>query len=217
MIRNIIFDFGGVLVDWNPRYVFVPWFGDPDKAELFLSEICPYSWNSQVDAGRTTAEITEERVALFPAWEREIRMYYDRWIEMLHGEVPGMESLVREYKQRGYGIWGLTNWSRELFPLVRDRYPVFNLMDGIVVSGEERIIKPDERLYRILLDRYGLKAEESVFIDDNAANVAGAEAVGIRSIVFHDAEQLKAELKVLLEDSGMTPQRTASNVSHART
>ncbi len=198
MIRQLIFDFGGVLVDWNPRYVFVPWFGDTAKAERFLSEICPYDWNAQVDSGRTTAEVTEERVSLFPEWETEIRMYYGRWIEMLHGEIPGMEALVREYKGRGYRIWGLTNWSRELFPLVRNRYPVFDLMDGIVVSGVERVIKPHPELYRILLDRYGLKAEECVFIDDNAANVAGAEAVGIRGILFEGEKLLREKLEELL-------------------
>ena len=198
MIRQLIFDFGGVLVDWNPRYVFVPWFGDAAKAERFLSEICPYDWNAQVDSGCTTAEVTEERVSLFPEWETEIRMYYGRWIEMLHGEIPGMEALVREYKGRGYRIWGLTNWSRELFPLVRNRYPVFDLMDGIVVSGVERVIKPHPELYRILLDRYGLKAEECVFIDDNAANVAGAEAVGIRGILFEGEKLLREKLEELL-------------------
>jgi len=198
MIRQLIFDFGGVLVDWNPRYVFVPWFGDAAKAERFLSEICPYDWNAQVDSGRTTAEVTEERVSLFPEWETEIRMYYGRWIEMLHGEIPGMEALVREYKGRGYRIWGLTNWSRELFPLVRNRYPVFDLMDGIVVSGVEGVIKPHPELYRILLDRYGLKAEECVFIDDNAANVAGAEAVGIRGILFEGEKLLREKLEELL-------------------
>ena len=198
MIRNIIFDFGGVLVDWNPRYVFVPWFGDATKAERFLSEICPYDWNAQVDTGRTTAEVTEERVSQFPEWETEIRMYYGRWIEMLHGEIPGMEALVREYKGRGYRIWGLTNWSRELFPLVRNRYPVFDLLEGIVVSGVEKVIKPHPELYRILLDRYGLKAAECVFIDDNAANVAGAEAVGIRGIRFEGEGQLRKKLEELL-------------------
>ena len=198
MIRQLIFDFGGVLVDWNPRYVFVPWFGDAAKAERFLSEICPYDWNAQVDSGCTTAEVTEERVSLFPEWETEIRMYYGRWIEMLHGEIPGMEALVREYKGRGYRIWGLTNWSRELFPLVRNRYPVFDLMDGIVVSGVERVIKPHPELYRILLDRYGLKAEECVFIDDNAANVAGAEAVGIRGILFEGEKLLREKLEELV-------------------
>lgn len=198
MIRNIIFDFGGVLVDWNPRYVFVPWFGDAAKTERFLTEICPYDWNAQVDTGRTTAEVTEERVSQFPEWEKEIRMYYGRWIEMLHGEIPGMEDLVREYKARGYRIWGLTNWSRELFPIVRDRYPVFDLMDGIVVSGVEEVIKPHPELYRILLDRYGLEAGECVFIDDNAANVAGAEAVGIRGIRFEGEKQLREKLEELL-------------------
>lgn len=198
MIKHLIFDFGGVLVDWNPRYVFVPWFGDAAKAEWFLSEICPYDWNAQVDTGRTTAEVTEERVAQFPEWETEIRMYYGRWLEMLHGDIPGMEALVREYKGRGYHIWGLTNWSRELFPLVRNRYPVFDLMDGIVVSGIEKVIKPHPELYRILLDRYALKAGECVFIDDNADNVAGAEAVGIRGIRFEGEKPLRKKLEELL-------------------
>ena len=197
-INHLIFDFGGVLVDWNPRYVFVPWFGDAAKAEWFLTEICPYEWNAQVDLGLTTAEVTEARVAEFPEWEKEIRMYYGRWIEMLHGDVPGMEALVREYKRRGYHIWGLTNWSYELFPLVRDRFPVFDLMDGIVVSGVEKAIKPHPELYHILLDRYGLKAGECVFIDDNAANVAGAEAVGIKGILFEGEKRLRKELDAIL-------------------
>lgn len=198
MIKNIIFDFGAVLVDWNPRYLFVPYFGDADKAEWFLTKICPYEWNAQCDAGRPIKDITEERVAEFPAWEKEIRMYFDRWVDMMGGPIPGMEALVREYKQRGYGVWGLTNWSAETFPLVRDDYPVFKLLDGYVVSGEEKLLKPDARLYRVLLDRYGLKAEECVFIDDNPNNTAGAEAVGIKGIVFQGVEQLRKQLDALL-------------------
>lgn len=200
MIRNVIFDFGAVLVDWDPRHLYVPYFGDPDKAEWFLTEICPYSWNTEADAGRTTAEITAERVALFPSWEKEIRMYYGRWIEMMGGQIPGMEALVRDLKDRGYGVYGLTNWSRETFPLVLDRYPVFRLLDGYVVSGEEMTMKPYPRLYRILLERYGLQAGECVFIDDNPANTAGAEAVGIRGLVFQDAEQVRKELSALLPE-----------------
>ena len=200
MIRHLIFDFGSVLVDWDPLHFYVPYFGDADKAEWFLTEICPYSWNTQADAGRTLAEITEERVALFPGWEKEIRLYYGRWIDMMGTELPGMEALVRNYKERGYGVWGLTNWSRETFPLVRHRYPVFDLLDGIVVSGEERTMKPYPALYRILLDRYGLKAEECLFIDDNPINIEGAEAVGIRGIVFNDADQLKTALDHLLPE-----------------
>ena len=200
MIRNIIFDFGAVLVDWDPRRLYVPWFGDAAKAEWFLTEICPYSWNTQADGGRTTAEITAERIALHPEWEKEIRMYYDRWIEMMGAEIPGTEALVRDLKQRGYGLYGLTNWSRETFPLVRDRYPVFGLLDGIVVSGEEMTMKPDPALYRILLDRYGLKGEECVFIDDNPRNAAGGETLGIRGLVFRDAEQVRADLEKILAE-----------------
>lgn len=200
MIRNIIFDFGAVLVDWDPHHLYVPWFGDADKAEWFLTEICPYSWNTQADGGRPTAEITAERIALFPEWEREIRMYYGRWIEMMGDEIPGMEALVRALKGRGYGVYGLTNWSRETFPLVRDRYPVFDLLDGIVVSGEEMTMKPDPALYRILLERYGLKGEECVFIDDNPRNAAAGEALGIRGLVFRDAAQIRAELEEILQE-----------------
>ena len=156
MIKHLIFDFGAVLVDWNPYYLYDPYFGDHAKAEHFLQTIHAFDWNAQVDAGRPSAEITEETVAKFPQWEKEIRMFYDRWIEMMGGPIPGMEALVREYKARGYGVWGLTNWSNEYFPLVRDNYPVFQVLDGYVVSGVEKIIKPDPRLYRILLDRYGL-------------------------------------------------------------
>ena len=201
MIRNIIFDFGAVLVDWDPHRLYIPYFGDAAKAEWFLTEVCPYSWNTQADAGRPTAEITQERIALYPQWEKEIRMYYGRWIEMMGGEIPGMYPLLSGLKARGFGLYGLTNWSRETFPLVRDRYPVFSLLDGYVVSGEERIAKPDPVLYRILLDRYGLRGEECVFVDDNPANASGGESLGIRGVVFQDAEQLRAELEKLLRDS----------------
>lgn len=201
MIRNIIFDFGAVLVDWDPHHLYVPYFQDTAKAEWFLTEICPYSWNTEADAGRTTAEITAERIALFPAWEKEIRMYYDRWIEMMGEEIPGMLQLIRDLKDRGYGVYGLTNWSWETFPLVRDRYPVFGLLDGYVVSGEEMTKKPDPALYRILLERYGLRGEECVFIDDNPANAAGGESLGIRGLVFRNAEQVRADLERILGDS----------------
>lgn len=198
MIRNIIFDFGAVLVDWDPHHLYVPYFQDTAKAEWFLTEICPYSWNTEADAGRTTAEITAERIALFPAWEKEIRMYYDRWIEMMGEEIPGMQQLIRDLKDRGYGVYGLTNWSRETFPLVRDRYPVFGLLDGYVVFGEEMTKKPDPALYRILVERYGLRGEECVFIDDNPANAAGGESLGIHGLVFRNAEQIRKDLDELL-------------------
>lgn len=199
MVKNIIFDFGAVLVDWNPKHLYGPYFNDEARMEHFLGEICPYSWNTTVDGGRSTADATAERLSLYPEWEREIRMYYGQWEKMLGGEIPGMEAIVRDLKGRGYGVWGLTNWSAETFPVVRDRYPVFSLLDGYVVSGEEKMLKPEARFYRLLLSRYSLRAEECVFIDDNPANIEGAEAVGIRGIVFEDAESLRAELEIILK------------------
>jgi len=200
MIRHLIYDFGAVLVDWDPRRLYVPYFGDEARADWFLTEICPYEWNAQVDAGRSPKEVTEERVALFPEWEKEIRLYFDRWIDMMGDGIPGMEALVRDYKARGYGAWGLTNWSWETFPLIRDRYPVFGLLDGFVVSGKEKTVKPGPRIYRILLERYGLRAEECIFIDDNPKNTAGAEAVGIRGLVFQNAAQLRRDLDRILSE-----------------
>ncbi len=199
MIRNIIFDFGGVLVRWDPHNLYDPYFRDPDKTAYFLDNICPYNWNETVDAGRPTAEATAERLALYPEWEKEIRMYFGQWIKMMDGQVPEMEDLLKELKVRGYSLFGLTNWSAETFPQIRDSYPIFSLLDGIVVSGEEHVKKPSPEIYRILLSRYRLKPEESIFIDDNPANVAAGEAEGIRGLVFTSAEQLRMDLRAILQ------------------
>lgn len=198
MIKDVIFDFGSVLVDWNPLHLYEPYFGDKAKAERFLDEVCPYSWNTTVDGGKTIAAATAERIALYPRWEKEIRMYYGEWIKMMGGEIPGMREILLSLKSRGYGIYGLTNWSRETFPLIKDEYDIFKLLDGYIVSGEENIMKPAPEFYNILLARYGLKAEECVFVDDNPANVDGGEAVGIRSILFSSPEQLKCDLPEIL-------------------
>ena len=200
MIRNIIFDFGSVLVDWNPERLYGPYFNDDAKMRYFLTEICPHAWNAQADAGRSTAEITEERVAVHPEWEKEIRMYFGQWIKMMGEQIPGMQELVEDLKNRGYRLYGLTNWSAETFPLVKDNYPVFRLLDGIVVSGEEKIAKPDPGIFRILLQRYGLKPEECLFIDDNPGNVSTGESLGIRGLVFTSAAALKSRLAAVLPE-----------------
>lgn len=112
MIRNIIFDFGSVLVDWNPELLYGPYFNDKARMDMFLTEICPHSWNVQADEGRSTAEITEERVAMFPEWEKEIRMYYGRWVEMMGDQIPGMQEVVEDLRRRGFRLYGLSNWGR---------------------------------------------------------------------------------------------------------
>ena len=194
MIRNIVFDFGGVLVDWDPHYLYDVYFGDRARADWFLTEVCPFDWHTRMDAGEPVAACLAERKALFPEWSAEIQVYYDRWLEMLRGQIPGMEELIRELKGKGYRILGLSNWSAELFQITRPHFRIFDLIEDRIISGEEHMIKPDEAIFHLLLDRFSLKAEETVFIDDNPANVAAARRVGLHAIRFQDAEQLKSEL-----------------------
>ncbi|MBQ6987897.1 MAG: HAD family phosphatase [Alistipes sp.] len=194
-MKNIVFDFGGVLVDWNPHHLYDKYFGSREKAEWFLNNICLYSWNLQMDGGKPFAEGVAELQAEYPEWSEAIAIYHTRWIEMMNGEIEGMVSVVKRLKAAGYGVYGLTNWSAETFPMVRDTYPVFQEFDGIVVSGEEHLLKPDAAIYRCLLERYDLQAEESLFVDDNADNVAGARNVGMKAIQFTSAVELERELK----------------------
>ena len=191
---NLIFDFGGVLIDWNPHYVYDPYFGDRAKADWFLTNICTMEWNGEVDAGKPMAEATAELVARFPEWKKEIEMYFGRWIEMIGKATPGMYELLLELKARGHRLFGLSNWSAETFVQIKEDFPALKLLDGMVVSGYVKCLKPSPEIYRILLDRYSLQASDCVFIDDNAANVAGAEAVGIRGILFTGASDLRLHL-----------------------
>ena len=195
-IKNIVFDFGGVLIDWNPRYLYRSYFaGDEERMEWFLQNVCTYPWNIQMDGGKPFAEGVAELTALHPEWAEAIGVYHTRWAEMIGGEVEGTASLIKRLKAAGYRVFGLTNWSMETYPLIRDSYEVFSLFEGVVVSGEEHLLKPDGKIYRCLLERYSLEAAESVFLDDNADNVAGAEAVGMEAVRFVDAQQAEAELK----------------------
>lgn len=195
MIKNIIFDFGGVLVDWNPRYLYDPYFGDTERSQWFIDNICTSEWNITLDGGKPFDVGVEELTAVHPEWADAIAAYRDRWMEMIGGEIPDTADMVRRLKSAGYGVYGLTNWSAETFPMVRDRYNVFAELDGIVVSGEEHLLKPGAGIYNLLLTRYGLKAEESLFLDDNAANVDGARAVGMASERFVSAGQAEQVLR----------------------
>ncbi|MBP5398618.1 MAG: HAD family phosphatase [Bacteroidales bacterium] len=194
-IKNIVFDYGAVLVDWDPHHLYDPYFGSREKADWFLTNVCTNEWNFQMDSGKPFVEAIDELISEHPEWEKEIRMYFDRWIGMMGDEIPGMQALVRRLKAAGYGVYGLTNWSAETFCQVRNKYVIFGLMDGMVVSGEERIVKPDAAIYRLLMERYGLRAEESLFVDDRQPNIDGAKAVGMGGVLFRNAQQLEAELK----------------------
>ena len=191
---NLIFDFGKVLIDWDPHYLYDPYFGDRSRTDWFLENICTMEWNTQMDGGKPFAVGVAELSERFPEWAREIEMFHSRWTEMVGGAVPGMYELLKGLKAAGHHLYGLSNWSTETFPLVRDRFPSLRLLEGMVVSGYEGIVKPDPAIYELLLRRYGLDARGCIFIDDNQANVAGAAAVGIRGIRFTSLSDLRAAL-----------------------
>ena len=166
--------------------------------EYFLSEICNSEWNIQQDAGRPFAEAVKLLQARYPQYSEAIQMYDEYWYKMLKCEFPESVALLKELKSSGYGIYGLTNWSAEKIGYAFSNYDFFRLFDGIVVSGDEKVAKPDPKIYRILLERYGLVPGECVFLDDNADNVKAAEALGINAIRFDNIENVKQNLAKLL-------------------
>lgn len=193
-IRNIIFDFGNVLVQWHPELIYGEYFGDEAKAWWFLRHVADNEWRGRIDAGESTAACIDELKARQPEYTEAIELYRSRWREMLTGEVLGMREVINELRAKGYEIYGLTNWSMETFPAARERFGILQMIDRYVVSGAERLIKPDHRLFHVLLDRYGLKAGECVFVDDNPDNVAAAETLGMKGLVFTGAETLRKQL-----------------------
>jgi len=196
-VKNIIFDLGGVLVDWNPDYVFLDEFGgDRKKMQRFYDEVCTFDWNENQDAGYPLAQATEDRVALFPEQEAMIRMYYGRWEEMLGGPIAGTVALLKKLVDHpDYRVVALTNWSADTFPIALARFDFLHWFEGIVVSGTERTRKPFPEIYQTTLQRFGLEAPASLFIDDNARNVAAAAALGIQTIQFKNPDQLKTDLR----------------------
>lgn len=198
MIKNIIFDFGGVVMDWNPRYYFKEYFNDDERMEYFLKNVAEDEWNAEQDRGRSLSEGTEIQVAKFPEWEKELRAYYDNWTAMLKSDIPENVEVLRRLEHSDYELFGLTNWSAETFPYALDNYDFFKIFKGrIVVSGTEKLIKPDPKIWHVLLDRYHIKAEESVFIDDNPANIEVAKKLGFITIHLAPGISLAAELEKL--------------------
>ena len=195
-IDTVIFDLGGVLIDWNPEYVYRQIFDDEKEMNYFLTEVCKYSWNVLQDAGRPLAEATAEKVAEFPTYKTQIEAYYGRWEEMLGGPIPQSVQLLRTLHSAGtHRLLALTNWSHETFPVALERYDFLQLFEGIVVSGVEKVIKPDPKIYKILFDRYQLNdPSKALFVDDSMKNVFGARAVGLHSEKVDSPERLRAVL-----------------------
>lgn len=193
---NIIFDFGNVLVRWEPELVFVPYFGgDKSKFDYFWEHICDADFRNRIDAGEPQMAVIQEYQQKHPDYAEAIAMYFTRWEESLPGEMPGMHNLVKQLKSDPENhIYGLTNWSMETFPKARKRFEILQQIEDYVVSGDVKMVKPDPRIFHLLLDKYQLKPEDCYFVDDNASNVASACNLGLRGIVFNGAEDLFQQL-----------------------
>ncbi len=197
--RNIIFDAGSVLVNWNRYYLYTVVFGgDAERAAHFCKNVVTDEWNDVTDSGRPLGECLQQLYLQHPDAHTYISAYWNCYKDMDGGEVPGMYDLLLKLKGKGLHLFCLTNWSAETFPIVKEvNHRLFSFFEGIVVSGEEKIMKPDAGIYELILKRYGLDREESLFVDDRQKNVDGALAVGLPAERFIDAENLKGRLEAL--------------------
>jgi 2-haloacid dehalogenase len=196
MVDTIIWDLGGVLIDWKTTYVYDEhYFDSIEKRTQFFDTVCTNDWNENQDAGYPIEQATAEKIAEFPQWESAIRDFYGRWEDMLRGPIPETVDVFRDLRSaQRYKFYALTNWSAETFPIALARFDFLHWFDGRIVSGEEKTRKPFPEFYQILFDRYQIVPERSLFIDDNLRNVQAAEALNIPSIHFQDAVQLRGEL-----------------------
>lgn len=196
-IKTIIFDLGGVLIDWNPEYVYLKEFcGDRDKMDWFLNHVCAWEWNVNQDAGYSLEKATQERIAMFPEWETYIRMYYGRWEEMLGFAHQGTLAILKELIDHPeYRVLALTNWSGETFPIALEKFPWLQWFEGILVSGDEGMRKPFKEIYDLMLSKYNIKASEALFIDDSPKNVEGCKLAGIHGIHFKNPKTLAVQLR----------------------
>ncbi len=196
--RVVVFDLGGVLLDWNPRHLYRKVFvGDDAAMEHFLTHVCHGDWNLAQDAGR---DFDEAVAALMPEHEDklpQILAWRDRFGEMIPDALHDTVAVAADLRARGVPLYALTNWSHETFPSQRRRFGFMDWFEGIVVSGQEKVIKPDPRIFRVLLDRHGLRAEETVFIDDNPKNAQAATSLGMHGLHFRSAPELRDELATL--------------------
>jgi 2-haloacid dehalogenase len=193
----VIFDLGGVLIDWNPRHLYRKLIADEDRREWFLSEICSPDWNLQQDYGRPIAEANAELVARFPEHRELIGAFYGRWPEMLNGAIEPTVRVLERLDARGVPLYALTNWSAETYPIAEPMFPFLQRFRHIAVSGRLKVGKPDPRIYHHVLEVGGLDPHRTVFVDDSAKNVDAAAALGLHAIRFTDADDLAQRLAAL--------------------
>ena len=197
-IKTIIFDFGNVLLEWNPRNVYQRYFpDDPEGMERFFEEVNFADWNLQQDKGRPFKEGVAILSQQFPHHSHLIQAYHDHWVESVGGSIAGTVRILKQLKQAGYSLYGLSNWSAETFPYARKKYDFLDLLDDIVISGEVGHIKPDPEIFQIMLEKIGKAAPECLFIDDSLTNINQAQKMGFATVHFQSPEQLETSLREL--------------------
>ena len=197
-INTIIFDLGGVLIDWNPDYVYRTIFPDEKDMQWFYENICTPDWNEEQDAGKSLQEATEDLIKKFPEHEVNIRVYYERWEEMLKGPIEGTVEILRKLKaNEKLKLYALTNWSAETFPVALGRYDFLHWFNGRIVSGEEKTRKPFLDIYHKLINKFDIIPSHSIYIDDNLRNLLPAKELGMHPIHFKSPQQLEEELQSL--------------------
>jgi 2-haloacid dehalogenase len=193
---TLVFDLGGVLIDWNPEYLYKEVIADEKERQWFLTHICTPHWNEEQDGGRSLQEGTEMLVKEYPAHEKTIRLFYDRWKEMLGGPIHETVEIFRRLKQEGsMRLYALTNWSAETFPVALEMYEFLHWFDGRLVSGEEKMRKPYHEIYQRLIEKFGIDPKRAIYVDDNLRNVIPARELGFYGIHFLSPEKLRMELE----------------------
>ena len=193
---TVIFDLGGVLIDWNPKYLYRTIFEDEKKMNDFFTDVCTSDWNEEQDGGRSLKDATDELVARFPNQANNIKAYYDRWEEMLRGPIDGTVEVLKELKESNdTKLYALTNWSAETFPIALERFDFLHWFHGRLVSGEEKMRKPFREIYELLLTKFSINPATAIYIDDNQRNLTAPAELGIETIHFVSPEQLREDLK----------------------
>lgn len=198
MIKNLIYDFGRVLVTYDFEHISSFGFASEEDLQSFVNIVSDSAFVRRCDLELIPFEdLIREMQHTYPQWKEQWQLFYDRYLEFVTGEMPGMHAYMTELKARGYKLYGLSNWCSTIYRVMKE-YKIFNLLDGFVVSSDYQVVKPDLAIYRVLLDKYDLKAEECVFADDRADNVEAAQQVGMQAIVFTTTEAYKEALEPLL-------------------
>lgn len=196
-IDAVVFDIGGVLIDYDPRYLYSRLIDDRDEMEHFLAEVCTAEWNHQQDLGRSFADGIAERIALFPDKADLIRAWDSRWQEMVPGPIEGTVAILEALKASGMPIFAITNFSREKFAEAQERFAFLTHFRDVVVSAHEHLAKPDPAIYHVALERFGIDPARAVFIDDMPANVETAKTLGFNALRFTGPQAFRNDLAAL--------------------